>query len=93
MKESITKSIVETFNCLYFKITDESHQHHGHKGVDRTTNTHFRLIVVSELFEGQTLVQRQRQVNKACKPYFDQGLHALACQTFTLNEWSKRDGK
>ena len=93
MKEAIAKDIVEQFKSQYFKITDESHLHKGHKGVEKVGNTHFRLIIVSDHFENLSLVQRQRQVNKVCDTYFKQGLHALALKTYTVNEWRAYHGQ
>ena len=92
MKELIAKDVVEILTCSYFKITDESSQHAGHKGVDRVGNTHFRLVIVSDKFNNQSLVQRQRAVNQICQKYFDQGLHALALKTYTQQEWRENNG-
>ena len=92
MKEAIAKEIVEQFKCSYFQICDESHQHHGHKGVDRAENTHYRLTIVSDQFENKSLVARQRLVNTVCQPFFKQGMHACALKTLTTAEWEKVNG-
>ena len=40
--------------------------------------THFRLDIVSEAFEGKSRVERHRLVNEALGEAFARGLHALA---------------
>ena len=92
MKENIAKHLMEHFSAAYFKISDESHFHKGHRGVKKAENTHFNILVVSNKFLDKNLVQRQREVNKACKIYFDQGLHALSIKTYTKEEWRQKNG-
>ena len=92
MKEKIAKHLMEQFSPVYFEISDESHFHKGHRGVKKAENTHFKILVVSNNFLDKNLVQRQREINKACQIYFDQGLHALAIRTYTIEEWRQKNG-
>ena len=48
---------------------------------------HLEGIVISEKFESLSLLQQQRIVMNALKPYFTQGLHAMSGKTFTPNQW------
>jgi BolA protein len=82
--ESIEAKVRAAFKPTHFELENESHTHH--RGGDET---HFRLIVVSPLFEGVSRVDRQRQVYGLLEAERSQGLHALAMWTYTPSEWEK----
>ena len=69
----------------HLEITDESGQHAGER-----VESHFRVVVVSDRFEGQMLIKRHRLTQDPLKPAFEQGLHALALHTYTPAEWAER---
>lgn len=66
----------------YLDIQNESHQHAGNQ-----PESHFRLVVVSPQFNGQSLLSRHRMVQSLLQTERDQGLHALALHTYTPEEW------
>lgn len=66
-------------------VIDETHGHN----VPKDGETHLRLRVVWEGFEGVNRVKRQRAVQKLMQAEFDTGLHALALELRTPAEWSK----
>lgn len=66
----------------HLDIQNESHQHAGNQ-----TDSHFRLVVVSERFGGESLLSRHRLVQNLLQAERDQGLHALALHTYTPEEW------
>lgn len=54
---------------------------------------HYHLIVVSDAFEGKSLVARQQWVYAKLKDYITGGgLHALTMKTWTADEWEKKRG-
>ncbi|MCL7750957.1 BolA/IbaG family iron-sulfur metabolism protein [Guyparkeria hydrothermalis] len=69
----------------HLEITDESAQHAG----DRI-ESHFRVVVVSDRFDGLPLIRRHRLAQDPLKPAFEQGLHALALHTYSPAEWAAR---
>ncbi len=79
-----------TFAPVRLGIEDESSKHHGHAGWREGGETHFRVEIVSQAFEGKTRVARQRLVYAALKEELDAGLHALAMETLTPAEDAKR---
>lgn len=79
-----------TFAPVRLAIEDESSKHHGHAGWREGGETHFRVEIVSDAFEGKTRVARQRLVYAALKEELDAGLHALAMETLTPAEDAKR---
>ena len=67
-------------------VKDESHLHAGHAGAREGGQSHFRVRVVSEAFEGMGLVARQRAVNAALADELKGPIHALAMKTLTPAE-------
>ena len=64
-------------------IEDESHMHSGSR-----VETHFKVLVVSALFEGLSRVDRQRRVNEILADELKSGLHALTQRALTPKEWA-----
>ena len=82
----ITETLKDRFNPSHLAVTDESEQHRGHAGWREGGETHFRLDIVSDAFEGKSRVERHRLVNDTLKSAFDRGLHALAISARTPAE-------
>ena len=74
------------FAPIHFVLTDESKLHAGHAGARPGGETHYRLAMVAEAFEGLSRVERQRQVCQALREEFDTGLHALTLDLKTPME-------
>jgi BolA protein len=77
--DRIQSAVREALAPMHLEVTDESHMHSVPEGAE----SHFKLLVVSEQFEGQGLVARHRAVNRLLRGEMDQGLHALALHTLT----------
>lgn len=86
MEEKITKAIEDALSPTHLQVINDSQKHEGHAGDDGSGQTHFKLMVVSNGFEGCGRVQRQRIVNTAICGLFNEGLHAVSMQLFTLGE-------
>ena len=86
MEQKITKAIEEGLSPTRLEVINESYKHAGHAGDDGSGQTHFKLIIVSDGFTGHGRVQRQRMVNTMLKNLFEDGLHAISMQLFTLGE-------
>lgn len=67
------------------EIEDESAQHAGHAGA-RSGGGHYRLLLVSRQFTGQTLQARHRMVYQALGALMQKDIHALAIQAFAPDE-------
>ena len=52
--------------------------------------THFDATIISELFEGRTMVQQHQLVYRALGEKMGREIHALSIQTFTPTEWEKK---
>ncbi|MBV1932835.1 MAG: BolA/IbaG family iron-sulfur metabolism protein [Porticoccaceae bacterium] len=72
---------------VYMQVDNESHMHN----VPDNAETHFKLVLVSDMFTGQRSVQRHRQVYQLLADELKAGVHALAMHTFSPQEWSERE--
>jgi BolA protein len=69
--------------CYYLEIENESHKH----AVPEGSESHFKVLVVSNQFEGQSQVQRQRTVYTLLAEEMKTGVHALSLRCLTQNEY------
>ena len=70
----------------WLQVDNESHRHR----VPANAETHFRVVLVSDAFEGQRLLDRQRTVHALLKEALAGPVHALALRLFTPSEWATR---
>ncbi len=61
----------------YIDIIDESHLHAGHAGAASGAG-HFNVTVVSEIFAGQSPIQRHRLVYSALEDLMKSEIHAVS---------------
>jgi len=73
------------FSPLFLEIENESHNHSG--GSD---TSHFRVVLVTEAFEGLRLIARHRKINTLLADELANEIHALALHTFTPQEWEAK---
>lgn len=83
---AIDNKLRQRFAPARLDIEDESSKHRGHAGHREGGESHFRVEIVSDAFEGHNRVARQRMVYEALKAELDAGLHALAITTLTPSE-------
>lgn len=69
-------------------VENESHHHN----VPLNSETHFKVLLVSEKFSGLGRVARQRLVNEVLSEEFKTGLHALTQMTLTPEEYEEKKG-
>jgi BolA family transcriptional regulator, general stress-responsive regulator len=82
IKQMIVAKINEVFPKIYFEVKNESFMHHVPEG----SETHFRVVIVSELFEGKKILQRHRIVQSELKECFAL-VKAVHLVTHTPTEW------
>lgn len=86
MAERIDSRLRAAFAPERLEIADDSEQHRGHSGWRPGGETHFRVTIVSEAFEGVGRVQRQRLVYDALHAELAERVHALQLTTRTPAE-------
>jgi BolA protein len=70
-------------------VINESYMHKVAPG----SETHFRVVVVSEGFRDQNRVARHRMVHSVLAQELAQGVHALAVETYVAEQWRARQEK
>ena len=87
MKEPIKNKIIERlakeFNPDFLEVINESSSH----SVPTGSESHFKVILVSESFIGLNRVQRHRRVYSALSHEMENQIHALTMQTLAPKEW------
>ena len=53
---------------------------------------HFEALIVSDVFDGKTRIQRHQLVYKALGERMRQEVHALSMRTLTPEEWRQSGG-
>jgi BolA protein len=89
VQHSIESKLREAFTPLHLEVENESHKHNVPAG----SESHFKVLVVSESFAGKPLVQRHRAVNGTLSDELKGPIHALALHTMTPEEWFQKGGK
>lgn len=84
--EIIQRKIRERLSPSILEVTDESHLHAGHAGAREGGESHFRINVVADQFEGLSRVARQRMINDILRDELAGPIHALAMKTQTPAE-------
>ena len=69
-------------------VSNESDNH----SVPPGSESHFRVLVVATGFSGQSRVARHRAINKLLAEELSGGVHALAIEALTPEEWQKKAG-
>ena len=88
MQQQIETKIREALAPLHLEVANESHMHNVPPG----SESHFKVVVVADVFEGRSLVLRHQAVNGALADELRDHIHALAIQTLTPSEWDARNG-
>lgn len=87
MQTTIEEKLTHAFNPEVLDVINESHMHSG-----PATESHFKVVVVSEQFADKMLIARHRLVNAALADELQQ-IHALAIHTMTPDEYFAKAGK
>ncbi|MES9945819.1 MAG: BolA/IbaG family iron-sulfur metabolism protein [Candidatus Thiodiazotropha sp.] len=89
IQESIQQKLESAFSPLHLEVINESHMHSVAEG----SESHFKVVLVSDAFKGERLISRHRQVNKVLAAELQGGVHALALHTLTPEDWFDQGGK
>lgn len=75
------KASMQALKPVQLELKNDSQKHAGHAehlgSAGFTGETHYKLTIVSDLFTGQSRIDRQRMVMDLLKDEFKSGLHAL----------------
>lgn len=88
-QESVESKLRDKLAPHHLEVINESHMHSVAPG----SETHFKVVVVSSLFEGMSPVKRHQLVYAALAEEMQKkpaqgGIHALAITSRTPSEWA-----
>ena len=85
IKAVIEQKLLSAFSPMHLDVINESHQHNVAPG----SESHFKVIIVSDDFVGERLIKRHRAINTLLATELAEKIHALALHTYTKDEWDK----
>lgn len=89
LQSVIETKLREALAPAHLEVVNESYMHSSGKN-NPAAETHFKVVVVSERFEGLSAVKRHQLVYGALGDELGmkKGIHALAITSRTPSEWS-----
>jgi BolA protein len=89
IQTQITFKIQQAMQPDFLEVINESHTHNVPPG----SESHFKVTIVSNQFNGKRLIARHRQINGILAEELNGKIHALALHTLTPEEYAAREGK
>ena len=86
MQQTITSKLEKALSPEHLEVINESHMHNVPEG----SESHFKVIIVSDDFKDKMLLARHRLVNKVLEEELKGSIHALALHTMTMEEWFEK---
>jgi len=85
----IGRRLTDAVSLLHLNVDNESHQHN----VPENSQTHFKVVLVSDDFADLSRIKRHRLVNSLVKDLLAGPIHALTLHLYTAIEWRARFGE
>ncbi|WP_068546159.1 transcriptional regulator BolA [Thalassotalea crassostreae] len=79
----IEQKLKDEFSPIHLEVINESFMHNVPEG----SESHFKVVVVSEKFDGLRLLPRHRMINEVLADELANSIHALAMHTYTEKQW------
>ena len=86
---AVEKAIVEILEAIaptHLEVRNESFMH----AVPEDSETHFKVVIVSDRFDGIRSVRRHQMVYRMLSQQIAGSVHALALHTYTSKEWQDK---
>jgi BolA family transcriptional regulator, general stress-responsive regulator len=84
------KNLIETklqsLQPQFLEVVNESHKHNVPVG----SESHYKVTIVSDAFNGKKLLARHRMVNTILADELAHSIHALFLHTMTSEEWFEK---
>lgn len=86
VEKIVTDKLAGEFNTIVLQVTNESYMH----SVPAGSESHFKVVIVSEQFAGNRLVKRHQAIYGLLAEELKGPVHALALHTYTAQEWADK---
>lgn len=80
----VSDKITKALSPAVFEIINESNKHGGYYD---GKESHFKLVIVSQEFDGIPLIKRHRLINTLLSEELEEDIHALSLITKTPEQW------
>lgn len=88
VQSTIEQKITQALGPQHLEVLNESHMHNVPVG----SESHFKVTIVTDQFEGKMLVARHRILNELLADELAGQVHALSLHTLTPGEWQEKGG-
>lgn len=88
MHSYINMQLSQVINASHIEVINESHLHNVPAG----SESHFKVIVVSDDFSDKMPVKRHQWIYNILAEALNSTVHALALHTYTETEWQEKKG-
>lgn len=78
LQSTIEDKLTQGLTPVSLVVENESDKHAGHAGHSGSGDSHFRIHIVSEAFDGKSRLERHRLVNELLTDELAGPVHALA---------------
>ncbi|GAC32491.1 transcriptional regulator BolA [Paraglaciecola polaris] len=85
VQQIIEQKLQAGFSPSHLDVSNESFMHNVPEG----SESHFKVVIVSDEFATKRLIGRHRAVNAVLADELANHIHALAIHTYTEQEWTK----
>ena len=89
IQTEIENNLTNGMDLLHLEVENESPNHNVEPG----SESHFKVVVVSENFVDLGRLHRHQQINMLLADELEGSVHALSIHAFTSEEWSRRNGQ
>ena len=89
IQQTIENKIASSLQPVHLEVINESHMHNVPPG----SESHFKVVVVCDQFEGVNRVKRHQTINGILTSELKNDIHALSLQTMTAAEWASKGGE
>ena len=89
VQQSIERKIADSLTPAHMEVINESHMHNVPPG----SESHFKLVIVADAFDGLPRVRRHQRVHGILEKELKEDVHALSMQVMTPQEWTAKGGK
>lgn len=88
VQNRIEQKLAQALSPDHLEVINES----GNHNVPPGSESHFKVVMVADGFEGLALVKRHQKVYQLLTDELQSGVHALALHLYTRDEWRAQHG-
>jgi BolA protein len=83
IQNAIKNKLKDQFDPYHLEVVNES----GNHNVPAGSESHFKVLMVTPVFTGKTLIARHRLVNHTLAEELSGPVHALSLKLFSPEQW------